>query len=123
MPIDRKEAIRQYKERPRPYGVAIARNESNGKVFVFSGIDIQSLINRHRTQLKFGGHPNKAMQADWNAVGGDAFTFEVVDTLNPPDDAPSADLRDECKALEALWMEKLAPYEPAGYHRPPRIGS
>lgn len=120
MPIDRKEAIRQYKERPRGYGVAVARNTINGKAFVFSGIDIEALINRNRTQLKFGGHPNKSMQADWNVVGGDHFTFEVVDTLSPPANDPQADLRDECKALEALWVEKLAPYEPAGYHRPPR---
>jgi hypothetical protein len=120
MPIDRKEAIRQYKERPRGYGVVVARNLTNGKAFVFSGIDPQALINRNRTQLRFGGHPNKALQGEWNAVGEEQFAFEVVDTLSPPADAPDADLRDECRALEALWMEKLAPYEPAGYHRPPR---
>ncbi len=86
--------------------------------FVFSGIDPQALINRNRTQLRFGGHPNKAMQADWNVVGEEQFTFEIVDTLSPPADAPDRDLRDECRALEELWMEKLAPYEPDGLSPP-----
>lgn len=54
-------------------------------------------------------------------MGQECFTFEVVDTLTPPADAPAYDPTEDLKALEALWMEKLAPYEPAGYHRPPRI--
>ena len=42
-----------------------------------------------------------------------------LDTLAPaetPDYDPTADLQ----ALESLWLEKLAPFEPAGYHRPHR---
>lgn len=120
MPIDRREATRQYKESPRTYGVAVARNLENGKVFVFAGIDIPALVNRHTAQLKFGGHPNKGLQADWNALGADRFAIEIVDTLTPPTQDPTADLGEDVRALEAMWLEKLAPYEPAGYHRPPK---
>ncbi|MEP7381926.1 MAG: GIY-YIG nuclease family protein [Gemmatimonadota bacterium] len=119
MPIDRREAARQYKESPRTYGVAIVRNHVNGKHFVFAGIDIPALVNRHRAQLKFSAHPNKLLQQEWNALGADQFTFEIVDTLAPPEQDPLADLREEVQALEAMWMEKLAPYDPNGYHRAP----
>ncbi len=120
MPIDRRKATRRYKESPRTYGVGIVRNNVNGKHFVFTGIDIPALVNRHRAQLKFGGHPNKLLQQEWNAFGADQFTVELVDTLAPPEQDALADLREEVQALEAMWMEKLAPYEPNGVHRAPK---
>lgn len=113
---DRKELIREYKETPRTMGVGVVRNTSNGKVLVLSGRDIPALLNRHQAQLRFGAHRNRALQQDWDAFGAESFQFEVVDTLEPRDDPnydPSADL-DE---LEALWIEKLQPFEPAGYQR------
>jgi hypothetical protein len=119
MSIDKKALTRQYKETPRTAGVAIVRCQANGKVLLIAGVDIPALVNRHRAQLKLGGHPNKALQDDWKALGPDAFDFEVVDTLPLPDTA-DVDQRDDVRALEALWMEKLAPYDPAGYHRAPK---
>lgn len=117
MSIDKKALVRQYKETPRTAGVAVARNLTNGKRFVLAGADIPSLINRHRAQLKIGSHPNRALQADWTALGADQFTFEIVDTLTPPE-TPGWDPTDDLHALEALWLEKLQPFEPAGYNRP-----
>jgi len=119
MSIDKKALTRQYKETPRTAGVAVARNKSNGKVFLFGGVDIPALINRHRAQLKMGGHPNRALQADWREFGADAFDFEIVDTLPTPE-VPDFDAREDVAALEALWLEKLAPFEPTGYNRPPK---
>ncbi|HNV77798.1 MAG: GIY-YIG nuclease family protein [Gemmatimonadetes bacterium] len=119
MTLDRKALTRQYKETPRTAGVALAKNLANGKCFLFAGVDIAALVNRHRAQLKLGGHPNKVLQGDWNALGADQFAFEVVDTLPVPETA-DVDQRDDVAALEALWLEKLAPFEPAGYNRAPR---
>jgi hypothetical protein len=119
MPIDRKALARQYKETPRTAGVAVVRNRANGKTFVFGGADIPALINRHRTQLKIGSHPNRALQADWTALGSDQFDVEIIDTLAAPE-TPDVDQRDDVAALEALWLEKLAPYEPVGYNKVPK---
>ncbi len=119
MSIDRKALVRQYKETPRTAGVAVVRNRTNGKSFVFGGVDIPALINRHRAQLKIGSHPNRTLQADWKVLGADQFDFDVVDTLAAPETA-DVDQRDDVAALEALWLEKLAPWEPAGYNRPPK---
>jgi len=119
MSIDRKALMRQYKETPRTAGVAVVRHRASGKVFVFGGTDIPALVNRHRTQLKFGSHPNRALQADWKAMGEDQFDVEIVDTLAAPETA-DVDQRDDVAALEALWLEKLAPWEPAGYNPRPK---
>ena len=29
-------------------------------------------------------------------------------------------MAEETNPLEELWLEKLSPFEPAGYHRPPK---
>jgi hypothetical protein len=64
------------------------------------------MINRQRFQLGAGGHPDRALQQDWNESGPAAFEFETLDTLKPPEEPgydPAADLR----MLEELWLEKL----------------
>ena len=118
MNIDRKAAIRQYKETPRTMGVGVVRNTANGKSLVLSGRDLPSLLNRHQAQLRLNAHSVKSLQADWNVQKGESFAFEIVDTLEPrkePDYDPRADLA----ALEQLWVENLGAYEPAGYNRRP----
>jgi hypothetical protein len=119
MPIDRKELTRQYKTTPRTMGVAAVRHDASGKTFVFANLDIHALVNRYRTQLRFGGHPNKDLQQDWQAFGEAAFTFEVLDTLVPKETSEIAPA-EELAVLEQLWLDKLEPYAPAGYNRPPK---
>jgi hypothetical protein len=119
MAVDRRALARAYKETPRTMGVGAVRNTVNGRALLVSGPDLPSLLNRHQAQLRLGAHPNRALRDDWAAHGPAAFVFEVLDTLKPrddPDDDPTNDLR----ALEAMWIEKLGAWEPAGYHRRPR---
>jgi hypothetical protein len=116
MSIDRKAAIRQYKETPRTMGVGVVRNTLAGKSLLISGIDLPSLLNRHQAQLRLNAHTVKALQADWNAQKGESFVFEVVDTLEPKEE-PGYDPREDLEALEQLWLEKLGAFEPGGYNR------
>ena len=105
--MDRKAMVRAYKETRRPMGIYRVRNVAGGRSFVGRSIDLPAALNRERTQLRFGGHPNGELQRDWNALGPDAFAFEVLDTLTPPED-PSYDPRDDLGVLEALWRDRLA---------------
>ncbi len=119
MPIDRKESIRAYKEGRRPMGVYRIRNKVSGKSLVAASNDIPAIFNRHRAQLGFGAHPDRGLQEDWNALGSDAFEFEVLDTLTPPEDRtydPAEDLR----VLEELWRAKLAIPEHQAYSTKPK---
>jgi hypothetical protein len=117
--IDRKAAVRAYKETRRPMGVYRIVNTTNGRALVGASVDIPSILNRHRVQLQFAGHRNAALQHDWNTLGPDAFAFETVDTLVPPDD-PAYDPTDDLKALEAMWIEQLQPFGQRGYNARPR---
>ncbi len=104
--MDRKAATRAYKEMEHPMGVFRVHNTVTDRSFVGTSVNLPAMLNRQQAQLKFGGHVNRELQQDWNALGPDAFRFEVLDTLDPPDDRlydPKADLQ----TLEALWLERL----------------
>lgn len=117
--MDRKAIARTYKERRSPMGIFQVRNTANGKVLIGSTTDLPAMLNRQRAQLRLGGHPNPELQADWRAFGAEAFEFEVLDTLTQPDD-PARDPRADLEALQAMWLEKLAPFGERGYNRAPR---
>ena len=118
-PLDRRALRRAYKETPRPMGVYRVRNVHDGRSLVGRSTDLPAILNRERTQLRLGGHPNRALQADWNALGPDAFAFEVLDTLEPPKDTAGYDPADDLRVLEALWLDRLEPWGERGYLRPP----
>ena len=119
MTADRKALIRQYKDTPRSMGVGAVRNTASGRALVVASLDIPSLLNRHRAQLRLNAHKNRALQTDWNRLGPDAFEFVVLDTLAPRD-APDYDPTEDLRTLENLWLERLSPFEPTGYH-PARV--
>jgi hypothetical protein len=107
MAIDRKEAVRQYKETPRTMGVLAVKNKTTGKVLIGSSTDAPARLNRHRAALQFGKHPNRELQNDWNTLGAEAFEFTVLDTLKPSEERAN-DPSDDLAVLEAMWRDKLA---------------
>ena len=117
--MDRKALSREYKNTPRTMGIGVVRNTVSGKVLLLAGLDIPSLLNRHLAQLRLGAHRNQELQQDWEAGGEKRFSFEVLDTLTPKD-TPGYDPADDLRALEQLWLEKLAPFEPTGYNSRPK---
>lgn len=116
---DRRALIRQYKETPRPMGVYGVRNLASGKLLIGVARDVPGKLNSHRAQLRMHAHRNAALQADWDALGADAFAFETLDLL-PPSDAPGYDPGDDLRVLEDLWLDKLQPYGARGYNTPRR---
>ncbi len=88
-------------------GVYCVRNLQTGETLIGRSTDVQSILNRERSSLRFGGHPNARLQQDWNARGAAAFAFEVLDTLDWPDDAPEFDPAADLLLLEAMWRERL----------------
>ena len=111
--MDRREAIRSYKETPRPMGVFRVHNLGNDRSLVGSTNDLPSMLNRQRFQLESGGHPNRILQKDWDDAGGQGFEFEILDVLDPLEE-PGYDPAEDLQALEAIWREKLA-YAEMGY--------
>jgi hypothetical protein len=118
--MDRKSIIRAYKETRRPMGVYRVHNIRDDRSLVGRSVDLTSILNRERTALRFGSHSNAALQRDWNALGADAFVFEVLDTIKAPDDKPDYDPTDDLKVLEAMWIERLQSYDERSYGPRPR---
>ena len=96
-------------------GVYRIRNVKNDRSFIAASRDIKARLNRHRMSLKTNNDSNKALQADWLHYGQEAFIFEVLDVLKPLD-IPDYNPSDDLNVLEEMWLEKLQPYEPEGYH-------
>ena len=113
--MDRKALIREYKESRRPMGVYCVRNTVTGRSLVGASVDLPAMLNRHRAELRLNAHSNRALQADWNELGPEAFEFEILDTLQSPD-RRDYDPRDDLRVLEALWLEKLSPFGDRGYN-------
>jgi group I intron endonuclease len=113
--MNKKELKREYKQTLRQMGVFQIRNTANNKVFIGSSLNLDGIFNRHEFQLKMGGHPNKALQADWNQFGAENFEFEILEELFPREN-PGYDYRADLEVLEDLWLEKLEPYGDKGYN-------
>lgn len=105
-PTDRREAIRAYKEAPRPAGVYRVRHRASGRTLFGSSPDAPAMLNRITAQLRMRGHPNRRLQQDWIADGPEGFDFEVLDLL-PVSEGSHADPAQELALLEELWREKL----------------
>jgi hypothetical protein len=119
-PANRRELRRAYKESRRPMGVYQVRNTRDGRLLVARSVDLPSALNRERAALRFGAHANAALQRDWHALGPDAFAFEVLDTLTPPEGNAAYDPADDLRVLEAMWLERLQPWGDRGYLPEPR---
>jgi hypothetical protein len=114
----RKEIIAEYKRLKEPMGVYQIRNTANGKIYIASSTILRAAWNKEQFTLDAGVHQNTALQADYKALGGAAFKFEVIHELKLPDDAP--DPRSELKALEAMTIEDLQPFGEKGYNKMPK---
>ena len=77
----------------------------SGKCYLEGAIDLKSAINRTLFQLKWGGHPNKELQRDWNDLGPENFEVEIVDELAYTED--QQDFRDDIAELQSIWQENL----------------
>jgi len=109
-----KDMKQQYKQTPTTAGVYRIMNTANGKFLLGSSLNLHGPWNRHKFALTTVGHSNRALQADWNAYGADAFAFEILATVKEdPDVHPS----DALKMLEDEWTKKLDPYGENGYNQ------
>lgn len=117
--IDKKEIKRQYKLKPPDMGVYQVKNLESGKTYIGRAMDLKGKPNSERFQLKNNLHKNQELQKDFNELGMEKFSFEVLDRLQPRED-PGRDCGDDLKALEEMWLDKLQPFAERGYHREKR---
>ena len=103
--MDRKQLIRQYKERRPDMGVYALKSGVSGVCYMGCARDLRAIINRHTFMLSTGSHDNRAMLEDWTA-NKDSFESLVLETLEYDKKAPGRDYTEDLKTLLELWIEK-----------------
>ncbi len=104
----RKALKRQYKEREKVAGIWHVKNVPEDKEFLGSSLDLQNRLNGQEVRLKAGMHPNKALQADFDRLGREAFVIEVVETVQHRDE-PEFDVKRELEKLERRYLAAADP--------------
>lgn len=64
---------------PRKAGVYAIINEDTGRSYIGSSRDIRLRADNHYRQLSRGTHPNSILQKDFDNLGYNCFSFDVVD--------------------------------------------
>lgn len=114
--MDRKAAKQDYKLSHRPMGVYQVRNTVNDKVWVNSSMNLPGSFNGDRVKLNGGSHHKSPRLIEaWKEFGEENFVWEILEEL-PPRSDPAYDYRADLEFLEDLWLEKLEPYDDAGYN-------
>jgi hypothetical protein len=104
--VDRKEAIRKFKERKPGLGAFAVRCTATGAVWVGSSRNLDATRNGCWFSLRSGGHPDKTLQAEWNTHGEPTFHYEILETLD--EDTHALEVRDLLKEKQRVWVERLA---------------
>jgi hypothetical protein len=103
--IDRKTAIRAYKDRPTERGVFSFRCVATGEQWVGGSRDLHASRNSLPFTLRLGRHRAQTLQAAWNTHDESAFQFEVLQVLDP--DTPALVLPEALKRAVDDWASKL----------------
>lgn len=106
--MDRKALRQAYREYRPTMGVYCIRRKDTGRMFVGVSPNLPAIFNRERMQLRAGAHWIAPLQADWKALGEDAFEFAVLDELQWPEDSTGYAPQEDLAALLAMWQERLA---------------
>lgn len=96
-------------------GIYAVRHLPSGRMLLGTSPNLVGALNGHRFRLDAGMHPEKAMLEDWRRDGPDAFAFEILDELDPPEDERKAE--SDLDELLALWCERLGRRPDQGYSK------
>jgi len=102
----KKELKAAYKQQEPQMGVFQVLNKKSGMVLVEGATDMPAKWNRHRTELRFGSHRNKILQADWNRIGEENFEYSVVSKLQIDNEVIS-DFKSEVKLFAEMVLEEM----------------
>ncbi len=115
----RAELKEKYRSMEKPTGVYQIRNNVNGKVYIGSCVDINSMFNRLRFELNTGLERIPQLLRDWKEYGEGNFSFEILEKLKIKE-AEFQDVKHELQKLEEKWLDRIQPYEVKGYNKRPK---
>ena len=102
--MNRKEAIREYKERKTERGIYGIRCNATGTLWIESSSNLGASKNGAFFTLRTGAHRDKALQSEFNKHGEFNFAFEILEVL--PEDVSTITLRDLLKQRKQHWVSE-----------------
>jgi hypothetical protein len=106
MKPDRKQLVRDYKERKIAAGAFAVRCAPSAQTWVEVSPNLHNRQNGLWFALRLGTHPNRTLQQAWKDHGEAAFTYEVVEELPDAERSPW-ELTNSLKDLGAKWRLAL----------------
>lgn len=97
-----------YKNIKKKQGIFKITNNKTRELYIGFSPDLEQKWNGQRFQLNSNTHPNKLLQKDWNELGEESFSFEIVDILKIQDE--NRNYKDDLKELEQFYITELKPY-------------
>jgi hypothetical protein len=104
----KKELLAQYKQTKKPMGLFIIRCKLNNKCYIEATQDLKGRINGAKARLAGSFHPNRELQKEWEDLGSENFTIEILDYLEYDKDESKTDYKEDLALLQMIWEEKLA---------------
>lgn len=103
--IDRKAAVRAYKERKVRPGIYAVRDIATGRAWAGSAQDLDCKKNGLWHTLNDGRHLDKALQAEWTRLGEGRFDYVVLEVIE--EEMTPLVLKETLKAKLAEWTRML----------------
>jgi hypothetical protein len=103
----RKEIINEYKARKLYGGVYTITNTLSGKYLIGHAANLKSVQNRFQFAMTTGSPVHPKLQKDWEELGAQVFTLEVLEEVEQQPEQSQAEFMDDLKTLEHLWRANL----------------
>lgn len=97
-----------YKLNPPAMGIFAIRHIASDKAMIGLSNNVDGILNRHRFNLNFGKHGNRALQEDWLRFGATGFSFDVLEVVEVRDD-PAFDSKAELEKALQRWQQTYPP--------------
>jgi hypothetical protein len=103
--IEKKEAIRKFKEQKALRGAFAVRCTASGRVWVGTSPNLGTQMNSIWFVLRIGKHMEKSLQEEWNVHGEPAFEYEILESLD--DEVHPLAVAGLLKERKSHWIAKL----------------
>jgi len=103
----RKEMQQEYKERTVTGGVYLFQDAISGKALLQSTGSIEKAKSLLEFSKATGSCVHPSLAKEWTAHGAEAFSLEILETIDKKDTQTNEEFKEDIIALEELWREKI----------------
>ena len=109
-PLDRKAALRAYRERKVRSGIHAVRHGATGRAWAGSSPDLDAAKNGLWNRLEEGRHLDRELQSEWKRLGADAFEYVILEVIE--EEMEPWALKETLKTRKAEWTKRLSERSP-----------